>query len=329
MLCKANSSVAQKYKEYNKLRDLLSGTAAPQTPSRPSRKRKISEDIERVPKRHDRPNPCMTPLKKPRREENADTDAPGSASKVPSPEGPQFIGPTPQRDGIVLGLFDLIDSETPSKNRGVLQDVVPNIAQTPTNNRRRNFDDDLIATPVRGERTPQSVGKRFLLDKFVTPQKRKRGDPGTPTSSMKEFATPAFLRRDRPLEVIDEDVENSPPRPAPWKPRIMGRSLSAMIKLRKKEEEDRLDEELEIMREMEMEAEGLTMPKKPRELETIVQDSQPAMPLGPDGFGDSSGEEYEAGPNDKPGRVWKKRGQKRQTRRASRKSWKAVYIVGQ
>lgn len=229
-----------------------------------------------------------------------------------------MIGPTPQRDGIVLGLFDLLPMETPSKRRKVLAEVAPNVLQTPSRNLRVKESETSLPSG-RGERTPQSISKRNLLDRFVTPQKRKRGEEGTPTSALKGLATPAFLRRDATLDVINEDDEPTP-RPAPWKRRGLGRSLSSMIQSLKKQEEARFDEEEEIMREMEMEAEGIAVPKNVNLPRIVVEDDQQAMPLGPDGADKSDGEGEKEdddglGPDGQPKRVWKKRGQKRQTRR--------------
>lgn len=236
-----------------------------------------------------------------------------------------MIGPTPQRDGIVLGLFDLLPAETPSKRRAVLADVEPNGLQTPSKSNRKVESVGSFESRGRVEKTPQSVGKRFMLDKFVTPSKRQRIDPGTPTSALKGFSTPAFLRRNTAMDVIDEDHEPTP-RPAPWRQRGLGRSLSSMIQSMKKQEDDRLDEEADLMREMEMEAEGIPVPKKTKVPEVLVEDSQAPMPLGPD-----RGEESESDDNefeersglDRNGnarKVWKKKGLKRQTRRVISKS---------
>lgn len=238
-----------------------------------------------------------------------------------------MIGPTPQRDGIVLGLFDLLPAETPSKRRIVLGDVVPNMLQTPSKNNGKAESETSIESRARGEKTPLSTGKRFLLDRFVTPKKRKLDDQGMPTSALKGFSTPSFLRRDNVLEVVDEDEDHeTTPRPAPWKRRGLGRSLSSMIQSLKKQEEDlkqqedeRLDEEAEIMREMEMEAEGIFVPpRKSRVPDILVEDSQVQMPLGPDRGIESEESDAEAdnlGRNGQPRKVWKKRGQKRTTRR--------------
>lgn len=240
--------------------------------------------------------------------ENIDPD---TENVIPSPEGPAFIGPTPQRNGIVLGLFDLLPEGTPSKKKTVLGSAEPNIPQTPS-----KASEASIEPRARGERTPLSAGKRFLLSQFVTPKKRKLDDQGTP-STIRGLATPAFLRRDNMLSAIEEDDEPVP-RPLPWKRRGMGRSLSSMIQAMKKDEEDRLDDEADIMREMEMEEQGISEPKIPKVPHIQIEDSQTDMPLGPDrgleSEEDSDGEP-ELGRDGKPRKAWKKKGLKRQTRR--------------
>jgi len=231
-----------------------------------------------------------------------------------SPQGLSVIGPTPQRDGIVLGLFDLLSEGTPSKPRAVLGDAQLNVPQTPSKNQEGSVAS--LESRARGERTPLSAGKRFLLNQFVTPKKRKLSDQGTP-STVRGLATPAFLRRDNMLEAIEEDNEPAP-RPAPWNRRALGRSLSSMIQAMKKDEDNRLDDEAEIMREMEMEEQGISIPKKPKPPKLLVQDSQTDMPLGPDRgieTEEESDEEPALGRDSKPRNAWKKKGLKRQTRR--------------
>jgi hypothetical protein len=199
-----------------------------------------------------------------------------------------------------------------------LGDVELNVLQTPSRRTDVAASETSLESRARGERTPLSAGKRFMLNQFVTPKKRKTEEEGTPTSTMRGLATPAFLRRGNLLGAIDEADETTP-RPAPWKRRGLGRSLSAMIQAMKKDEDDQLDEEADIMREMEMEEAGISMPpKKPRVPQILVEDSQAAMPLGPDRGLETEEDEDEApelGPDGKPRRVWKKKGLKRQTRR--------------
>jgi hypothetical protein len=249
----------------------------------------------------------------------SDEDA---AAEVFSPEGPSMIGPTPQRNGIVLGLFDILPADTPSKTRTVLAEVVPNVLQTPSKNTAKAESETSLESRARGERTPQSSSRRFMLDRFVTPKKRKLDDGtamGTPTSSLKGFSTPAFLRRDTLLDIVNEEDEATP-RPAPWKRRGLGRSLSSMIRGMKQQEEDRLDEEAELMREFEMEAEGIVVAKKGKLEKVLVGDSQVVMPLGPDRGLESEEDEEKENEEGANRRVWKKKGLKRQTRRVNSES---------
>ena len=205
----------------------------------------------------------------------------------------------------------------------MLGDIIPNVLQTPSKDRGRSEDESSMEGRGGRSRTPLSTGKRYLLDKFATPQKRKRDNEDTPSSTLKYLSTPMFLRRDtHSLDMIAEEDETTP-RPAPWKRRGLGRSLSSMIQSLRRQEEEKLDEELEIMREMEMEAAGIPLPKKTKVPDTLVEDSQALMRLGPDGY-DGSGQEDSWGTdaqqegldqNGKPRKLWKKRGQKRQTKR--------------
>jgi len=256
--------------------------------------------------------------------ENIDQD------ELLSPQGPTVIGPTPQRDGIVLGLFDELPFayNTPSKPRNVLGDVGLNMLQTPSRRLQDAASETSLESRARGERTPLSAGKRFILNQFVTPKKRRLDEQGTPSAL--GLATPAFLRRDNVLSAIDEENEPTP-RPAPWKRRGLVRSLSTMIQAMKKEENDKLDEEADIMREMEMEEQGIPRPrKKPKTPQLLVEDSQAPMPLGPDRGSeseDNSDEEPELGPNGKPRKAWKKKGLKRQTRRVISKFYIALLIL--
>ena len=311
-----DTSPAQKYKEYNKLRDILSGKIAPATPSKKVESSRFYRNVDRTPKA----TRSLTATPKRKREDSGTLEAAASPDQLLSPEGPAFIGPTPQRDGIVIGLFDHLSAETPIKEKGVLSEVELNVVQTPS--RRDTGSEVSLESRARGEKTPQSVSKRSLLASFmaVTPSnKRKFGEQATPSSAARGLATPAFLRRRQPLVKIDEDEELAS-RPAPWMRRSFGRSLSERMQAMRQEEEQRLDEDLDILHDLEMEAEGLPLPKKLKPSEPQVENSQVAMPLGPDRGQESDDDcEVEAadelGPDGKPKRVWKKRGLKRQTRR--------------
>ncbi|KAJ8110266.1 hypothetical protein OPT61_g6841 [Boeremia exigua] len=314
---KADAIISQKYRDYNKLRTQPAISAAPQTPSKRTASHKQPNNVERTPKALPKA-PALTPLK---RKREADTTAKEVevAPEYFSPQGPAFIGPTPQRDGIVLGLFDNLSAETPSKRRIIFGEIEPNVFQTPTKKDTEAASEASPASRIRGERTPLSITKRNLFNQFVTPKKRRLDEEGTLSSTLKGLATPAFLRRDNTLDRIEEADETTA-RPAPWKKRGMVRSLSAMIQNMRKDEDDRLDEEADIMRELELEEEGLSAPAKSGRSHVQVMDSQVEMPLGPDRGLESEQEEEddeEVGPDGKPRRVWKKKGLKRQTRRTN------------
>jgi hypothetical protein len=305
----------------------LGSQAAPQTPSKRTASRRAAHDTERTPKGPPKLQ-TSTPLKRKWEEELASEAVPQSPDFL-SPQGPNVIGPTPQRDGIVLGLFDMLPAGTPSKIRAVLGDVEPNVLQTPRRKIQEAASEMSLESRARGERTPLSAGKRFMLNQFVTPKKRKMEEEGTPSSTTRGLATPAFLRRGTVLGAIDE-IDETTPRPAPWKRRSLGRSLSAMIQAMKKDEDDKLDEEADIMREMEMEEAGIPIPRKPKLPQIQIEDSQAPMPLGPDRgveIEEDEDEEPELGRDGQPRRVWKKKGLKRQTRRVISELPPSVHLV--
>ena len=107
-------------------------------------------------------------------------------------------------------------------------------------------------------------------------------------------------------------------------PKPIGRGLSTLVKNLRGLEDELLDEDLDVLREMEAEEAGVPSltqaqiqpPKRPK---LLVQDSQLEMPLGADGEKESSEDEELAkedlGRGGKPLKVWKKKGQKRSTRR--------------
>ena len=97
-----------------------------------------------------------------------------------------------------------------------------------------------------------------------------------------------------------------------------GKGLSALVKGLRDMEEARLDEDLDILQEME---DGDAPSIKTRQPKILVNDSQiPDMPLGPDGNVESEDEirASEGKQRDKkPLKVWKKKGQKRTTRKVN------------
>ena len=254
-----------------------------------------------------------TPRKIPKTTKNL--QLPELAGIVEEEATPAFVrcalGPTPQKDGEVLGIFDALPMGTPSKG-GDVSTVDPEhvVGATPSKPVASSFEQAL-------SKTPQSSGKRFYLGAFAgTPLKRKRGEEVyTPSTAKRQYATPAFLRRSFTLSAIHEDKSEAMTADPPFKKRGLVRSLSTIIQGLKKQEEQRMDDEWEIMNEIEAEERGEKVPK------VIVEDSQVAeMPLGPDKGDESGGDTSEADPgaldaNGKPRKVWKKKGLKRQTRR--------------
>ncbi|KAI1086099.1 DNA replication/checkpoint protein [Rostrohypoxylon terebratum] len=323
---KQNPDIAQKYKKYNHVRDILAGKIQPPNPkakeSTSSRKRVPEESLVETPSKRSKPVETPSHI----RERIIDPElfaTPSTTRKLFSPAMPTSIGPTPQRDGRILGLFDLMDDEnedTPSK--------------APSN--RTSRDDKVQATPSKGTgqgsnndtiqlgQTPTSTAKRGML--FKTPSKRQRDSTAlgkTPTSVSKlQLSTPSFLRR-VPLAAVDENGNYKSPAPLRLPPKPLGRSLSSVVASLRKLEEEALDDDLEALHEMESGG-GPPNPTKPTQAmkpkETILEpDSQAQQLLG--GFDDEaiydSPTEDNVGRDGKPLRVYKKKGQKRTTRRVN------------
>lgn len=169
----------------------------------------------------------------------------------------------------------------------------------------------------------------FLNDLFTPSTHRTTGFP-TPDSQIGVSTfrcddTPAFLRRDSQRGDVGTETVLGDEEGVSWSPvairklpKAAGRGLSALVRgLREMEDED-LDEELAMLREMESES----APKKHLGQPKIqVNDSQrPDMPLGPDGGLESDENDVDYADrgekrDGKPLKVWKKKGQKRTTRR--------------
>ncbi|KAK1821955.1 hypothetical protein LTR12_003651 [Friedmanniomyces endolithicus] len=253
------------------------------------------------------------------------------------------LGPTPQKDGEVLGIFDFLATATPSKSgegagAGVDDSHSHEVAATSINDTPNK--PVIHSTPSKRalSATAQSSSKRRFLDAFVgTPLKRRRlEDAPTPSSSKHHFATPSFLRRSFPLAPIDEDTTGIEPIP---KKRGLVRSLSSLIQGLRKQEDKRMDDEWDIMNEIEAadkysEAEDESdrppqQQRRPSKVYVQVEDSQaatlsePEMPLGPDQGAPGSDSEDDdegrvvLGADGRPRKPWKKKGLKRQTKRTN------------
>ena len=308
-------SIAAKYKEYDRLRRNTSDTK-----STPQKKTGIDSNGNVGALRE---MPANSIAATPRRGLDGKTgiqllQAPILVEEEPTPACVRFaLGPTPQKDGEVLGIFDALPAGTPSKGADGL-DAVPELAVSATPSKHTASSSEPTLS-----RTPQSSGKRFYLGGFVsTPLKRKReDDDGAAPSTIKRlFATPSFLRRTAPLARIDEDVNEGGSTAPTFKKRGLVRSLSTIIQGLRKQEEQRMDDEWDIMRELE-EEEECPNPGKAKAADVLVEDSQGVeMPLGPDQGPELSEDEADVDPgsldaNGNPRKVWKKKGQKRQTKR--------------
>ena len=271
------------------------------------------------------------------------------------------LGPTPQKDGKVLGLFDVISSgsidRTPSK-RKILDPVegnAPRVAVTPS---KRS------AAVCETQKLPGSASKGEGLSIVFTPASHrvsKTKPSSTPVSAtgvprLNIDNTPAFLRRDSQRAVTaapiasqeNEDGEGEavvwspivPRRTSKlYRPPAAGRGLSALVRGLRELEEERLDEDLDLLREMEGASTFESFASKMSNQMKIVQppsilvgDGQaPEMPLGPDKAIESEEEGIEnmegKTRDGRPLKVWKKKGQKRTTRAVKMRpitaKWKA------
>lgn len=135
------------------------------------------------------------------------------------------------------------------------------------------------------------------------------------------------------MPTVDEDGQYTSPAPLRLPRKPLGRSLSSVVASLRKLEEEKLDDELEALHEMENEdisssvaKPAMPAPKAPPETEKILEpDSQAPQLLGgfdDEGLYDSAPEEGK-GRDGQPLRVYKKKGQKRTTRRVNMRPTRA------
>ncbi|KAL1843577.1 hypothetical protein VTJ49DRAFT_860 [Mycothermus thermophilus] len=308
---------AQKYKQYNKLRDILAGKIpppkqAPVPPAEPvlgsqQRKRTHSDDFPGPQTPSKKLRPAQTPQKTRAAPTEvvtaptAQTPLPAHPDMTPSAnrtsltpaEGlPTSISPTPQRDGRVLGIFDLL-GRTPSQHGTPATLALP--TATPSKHgAHRPQPLPVTATPSTARfieaSTPHSAQRTTttqLLFKASTPLKAKdRGGTATtpfktpstnriskPVASTPSSSTPSFLRRRTTfgrsasggglLSRVDEQNEDDEEETG-WKkvgplklPRKLtagvARGLSSVVAGLRKMEDEAFAEDEEALREMEME----------------------------------------------------------------------------
>ncbi|KAJ5970763.1 uncharacterized protein N7479_000681 [Penicillium vulpinum] len=230
------------------------------------------------------------------------------------------IGPTPQRDGKTLGLFDMLSESggssgmpsstrkannlaaafrTPSKRRPVntileapeeeAQQETPRLARTPASETKQFYLANLFATP-----TTMRYAAIVEAEDDADAQKRNLLNPAPELSPQEaQSGTPSFLRRSNSGRYPPPSAKHDGPGLSPIvsrKPqRFASKGLTHLVQGLRDMEEDRMEDDWDVMREMEEEAEA-------QEAANIqVEDSQ-----GPD-----------------KNRKYKKKGQKRTTRRVT------------
>lgn len=247
------------------------------------------------------------------------------------------IGPTPQRNGKILGLFDMLSASggstaTPSAKRIATLDHA--VVQTPSRRKMGQKLDDIPESAdnegnVEGDeyehtamgRTPASSSKRLYLERlFATPTTlrfatmieeeennqpqrilyQKTEEAQTDAKDALASGTPSFLRRSNSGRYVSSNDNNSA---NPLSPvgvrrhqRYNGKGLSALVQGLRDMENERMEDDWDILNEIEAEQTNRTAGGNVQ-----VGDSQVPQV-------DAAGED----PNG--GRVWKKKGQKRTTR---------------
>ena len=371
---KANKVVAGQYQCYQTIRDMLAGKRGLEGLETANRRKtrkgheRTDSSISLTPHRTQKTFSASKSRSHPN-----DIDPYDAPPSISPKVFPNAIGPTPRRDGTMLGIFDMLSNSgsrdssqaTPS-NRKRKADVLyadesqATVTQSPSQKGRQSTANDTQAFPVATPRsslatdrrnhskTPVSDSKKFMLNHFfATPSAvRFAGVMDTPArtktplrdlvlgiSPAKELelgvqiltqvdATPPYLKRsfcfkDRLLSAFEEPNPTSTSTRRAFSgglrhARFAPKPLSQIISDRKqteeqerqrqqpRDEDDNEDEDedgLDALREMET-----------NEVSVLVEDSQ--IVEDPT----SAPEKAEAG-QEQPARMWKKKGQKRTTRR--------------
>lgn len=371
---KGNKTIAASYQRYQTIRDVLAGKRdleALKTPKRPPPSRRQHERTDSAISLTPRRTQKSSPLKQRSHPNEVDPyDAPSSLSPKVLPRA---IGPTPRRDGTVLGIFDLL-SNTGSRSQGTPSsrkrkiDLLyghesrdgsgqQEIAQTPSH-KRRQFSSNAatprssMATGKRNQsKTPVSDSKKFMLNQFFATPSTVRfagmigdhGEAATPAQSktpLRDFvfgitpsqenkpkagvaandATPPYLKRsfsfkERLLSASGGQMSTSidSQRKLNGKlrhARSAPKPLSQIIADRQQADEEDQDQHQGPSYEIEEDEDDLDALREmeANEVSVLVEDSQ---------IMDEAGHVLPTSRPDEeqPVRTWKKKGQKRSTRR--------------
>ncbi|CAD6503096.1 BgTH12-02765 [Blumeria graminis f. sp. triticale] len=331
---KKRADIAAKYKEYNRMREVLaekSRLADQSSKCRTPRRRNFQEMS------HDesnQPESVQTPSAAGNSPWKIDPyDSPSVVRSLFTPSR-KSLAPTPQKEGKVLGLFDLLADEegtiTPKRKR-----IKQKGGSIPCMETVSCKSDSVQAVAVRDTTVLTPSRKHQVPDSYVTPSKTRSQNNlgvGTPVSVSKYHpSTPSFLRRDhrllQPVLEIDEESLSLPPRitAAVKKPQI--KSLSSILADLRNVQEAYLDEDLEALRDMEAEEYGYSQPlarpkQKPADLGELTKYAEgPKITLNEDSAtigsngGSGSGQEKSS----QAVKIFKKKGQKRTTRKVKMK----------
>ncbi|KAJ5372494.1 DNA replication/checkpoint protein [Penicillium concentricum] len=340
---KQNADIAAKYKEYSRLKALEASLSRRENSRQEpydsnSKKRKHASPpgqdgafLQVTPRKSSR-GLFATPSNNRTKQHPAQLDpydSPSTLRRLFSPsthrQGPPApspfkvaIGPTPQRDGKTLGLFDMLSESggsggtpsatrqsnnltaafrTPSKRRPVntipedpeeeAQQETPRLARTPASETKQFYLANLFATP-----TTMRYAAIVEAEDDADAQKMNLLNPTAEISPQEaQSGTPSFLRRSNSGRYPPPNAKHDGPGLSPIvsrKPqRFASKGLTHLVQGLRDMEEDRMEDDWDVMREMEEEAEAEEAAK------IQIEDSQ-----APD-----------------VNRKYKKKGQKRTTRR--------------
>ncbi|KAK2802532.1 hypothetical protein FQN50_007338 [Emmonsiellopsis sp. PD_5] len=349
---KNNPAISAKYKAYSRLRAQSSQTSDSTKESseiqlhahdqqkkrkRPSHTREKEQSYYSTPRkasRHALSTPSKRHVSNIHPSEIDPYDSPSTLRRLFSPSHHQgshpnsplplraAIGPTPQRDGKALGLFDLLSvsggsAATPSSRKTALDRGAS--MQTPSRRRDLSTIEDETITRAR---TPASSAKKFYLANFfATPPnvkysaafKTQYADQSIETENERgsganapESDTPSFLRRRNLFSSSNPrhargKIHDLSPVAVRMPQKLVGKGLSAIVQGLRDIREEKLDEDLDILREIEAEQAG-------QHDNVVINDSQAPGDLAAVGDADGTVESPAK-------RQWKKKGQKRTTRR--------------
>lgn len=365
---KNNTNIAEKYKEYHRIQDVLAGrlsfeklNSIPEASVKTRRHTRTDSGVGSSPQKQN--HIVYATPKKLKRSHKADLIE--QETRSPDLCLVNTIGPTPHRDGKILGLFDLMSNSesiertagTPSSSarKRKIEELYENTPekrpplqaiQTPSHRspskRKGDILEFLTGTPQqcpgsskkKHSRTPQSEGRKFELSQFFATPSTQRFLFSTQKPAQEQAAslarkfdktphrqpditglnvTPSYLRRstsfkDRLLSASQapatSNAVTSLKKAGPPTLQHFRSSTSNILKATEERQSepahnnDEFDDDLEALREFEDEI---------HEKHVLVRDSQ--MDMAP-----IARSEEEQGPLV---REFKKKGQKRTTRRAN------------